>query len=144
MRAAMESVDYAFPGLEDAAVLTGLTDPDAILDYYLALCPQAAVLKMGEAGAYLAMPDRRVRIPGFPVQAVGATGAGDTFCGAFLARTLAGDSPESAARYACVPPRSGARATGRWPQSPRQPCCGRRCGRARIVKIVSPVLDTRS
>ncbi len=102
MRAAMDSVDYAFPGLEDAAALTGLTDPDAILDYYLALGPKVAVLKMGEAGAYLGTPDRRVRIPGFPVQALDATGAGDTFCGAFLARTLAGDSPESAARYACV------------------------------------------
>lgn len=102
MRAAMDSVDYAFPGLEDAAVLTGLTDPDAILDYYLALGPKVAVLKMGKAGAYLATPDWRVRIPGFPVQAVGAAGTGHTFCGAFLARTLAGDPPEGAARYARV------------------------------------------
>ncbi len=102
MRAAMESVDYAFPGLEDAAALTGLTDADAILDYYLRCGPAAVVLKMGESGAYLATRDRRVRIPAHPVQAVDATGAGDTFCGAFLARTLAGDSLEEAARYACV------------------------------------------
>ncbi len=31
---------------------------------------------------------------------VDATGAGDTFCGSFLARILAGDEPEQAARYA--------------------------------------------
>jgi 2-dehydro-3-deoxygluconokinase len=36
------------------------------------------------------------------VQAVDATGAGDTFCGSFLARILAGDSPEWAAQYAGV------------------------------------------
>ena len=33
---------------------------------------------------------------------VDATGAGDTFCGSFLARILAGDAPEQAARYASV------------------------------------------
>ena len=102
MRAAMESVDYALPGIEDARTLTGLGDPDAMLDYYLKLGPGVVVLKMGEAGAYLATPDARVRIPAFAVQAVDATGAGDTFCGSFLARILAGDSPEPASRYAAV------------------------------------------
>jgi 2-dehydro-3-deoxygluconokinase len=57
---------------------------------------------MGEDGAYLGTPDRRVRIPPYPVAAVDATGAGDAFCGSFLARTLAGDTPEVAARYAVV------------------------------------------
>ena len=42
----------------------------------------------------------RARIPGFRVEAVDATGAGDTFAGAFLARHLAGDTLEQAARYA--------------------------------------------
>lgn len=101
-RAAMESVDYALPGIEDVRTLTGLTDPDAMLDYYLKLGPGVVVLKMGEAGAYLATPEARVKIPGFPVRTVDATGAGDTFCGSFLARILAGDSPEPAARYAAV------------------------------------------
>jgi len=102
MRAAMENVDYALPGLEDVTVLTGLIDPDAILDYYLRLGPKIVVLKMGTAGAYLASETARVKIPAFPVTAVDATGAGDTFCGAFLARILAGESPEAAARYASV------------------------------------------
>jgi 2-dehydro-3-deoxygluconokinase len=102
MRAAMEAVDFALPGIEDVQTLTGLTDPDAMLDYYLKLGPPVVVLKMGEAGAYLATPEARVRIPAFPVRTVDATGAGDTFCGSFLARILAGDSPEPAARYAAV------------------------------------------
>ena len=102
MRATIETVDYALPGIEDARTLTGLTEPDAMLDYYLKLGPGVVVLKMGEQGAYLATPDARVRIPAFPVRTVDATGAGDTFCGSFLARILAGDSPEPAARYAAV------------------------------------------
>jgi 2-dehydro-3-deoxygluconokinase len=102
MRATMESVDYALPGIEDVQTLTGLTDPEAMLDYYLRLGPGVVVLKMGEAGAWLATPDARVRIPAFAVRTVDATGAGDTFCGSFLARILADDSPEPAARYAAV------------------------------------------
>jgi 2-dehydro-3-deoxygluconokinase len=102
MRATIETVDYALPGIEDAITLTGIADPDAILDYYLKLGPGVVVLKMGESGAYLATPEARVKIPAFPVRTIDATGAGDTFCGSFLARILAGDSPEPAARYAAV------------------------------------------
>ena len=102
IHAAIAQADYAFPGMDDALVLTGLTDPDAILDFYLRLGPQVVVLRMGELGACLATPDRRVRIPPHVVRAVDATGAGDAFCGAFLARILAGDAPEAATRYANV------------------------------------------
>ena len=100
--AAIAQADIAFPGLEDAAALTGLTDPQAILDFYLRLGPKTVVLKMGGDGAYVATADRRVLVPPFKVDVVDATGAGDTFCGAFLARVLAGDDAEAAARYAGV------------------------------------------
>ena len=102
MHAAMAQTDYALPGIEDVQVLTGLTDPDAMLDFYLRLGPPVVVLKMGELGAYLATPEYRVRIAKHDVTVVDATGAGDTFCGSFLARILAGDAPEPAARYASV------------------------------------------
>jgi 2-dehydro-3-deoxygluconokinase len=102
MHAAMAHADFAFPGEEDVRTLTGLTDPDAMLDFYLRLGSKLVLLKMGQAGAYLATADVRVRIPPHTVEVVDATGAGDTFCGSFLARTLAGDGPEAAARYASV------------------------------------------
>jgi 2-dehydro-3-deoxygluconokinase len=102
MHAAMAETDYALPGIEDVRTLTGLTDPDAMLDFYLRLGPRVVVLKMGEQGAWLATPEHRVRIPKHDVQVVDATGAGDAFCGSFLARILAGDGPERAARYAAV------------------------------------------
>jgi 2-dehydro-3-deoxygluconokinase len=100
MHAAMAQTDYALPGIEDVQVLTGLTEPEAMLDFYLRLGPKVVVLKMGEAGAWLATPEHRVHIPKHDVQVVDATGAGDAFCGSFLARILAGDAPEQAARYA--------------------------------------------
>jgi 2-dehydro-3-deoxygluconokinase len=102
MHAAMAEADYAIPGEEDVRTLTGLTDPDAMLDFYLRLGARVVLLKMGAAGSYLATAKARTRIPPHPVVPLDATGAGDTFCGTFLARILAGDAPEAAARYASV------------------------------------------
>jgi len=60
------------------------------------------VLKLGRDGAILATPQQRTPVPGCPVDAVDATGAGDCFGGAFIARIVAGDDPFQAARYANV------------------------------------------
>jgi 2-dehydro-3-deoxygluconokinase len=103
IHAAVAEADMVFPGLEDAEALTGLTgltDPDAIADFYLHLGPPLVVLKMGAEGVLVATRSARTRLPPFPCRVVDATGAGDTFCGSFLARIVAGDAPETAARYA--------------------------------------------
>jgi 2-dehydro-3-deoxygluconokinase len=100
MHEAIAQADYALPGIDDVQTLTGLTDPQAMLDFYLRLGPKVVVLKMGEQGAWLATPQQRMHIPPCTVKVVDATGAGDAFCGSFLARILAGDTPEQAARYA--------------------------------------------
>jgi 2-dehydro-3-deoxygluconokinase len=102
IHAAIAQSDIALPGVDDALALTGLTDADAIADFYLRLGPKIVVLKMGERGALLATADGRVPIPPFPCTPIDATGAGDTFCGSFLARLIAGDAPEAAARYAAA------------------------------------------
>ena len=102
IHAAVGFSHIAFPGLEDARALTGLSEPDVIADFYLRLGPRLVVLKMGAQGALVATPGTRLRIAPFPCTPVDATGAGDAFCGSFLARTVAGDAPEDAARYAAV------------------------------------------
>jgi 2-dehydro-3-deoxygluconokinase len=99
IHAAIALADIALPSLEDAQALTGLQAADAIADTYLALCP-LVLLKLGKDGVLVATRESREIIPGFRVQAVDATGAGDSFAGAFLARWLAGDAIRDAARYA--------------------------------------------
>jgi 2-dehydro-3-deoxygluconokinase len=94
--------DIALPSLDDSRQLTGLDDADAIADHYLGLGAPLIALKMGAEGSLVATPEKRTRIAPYKVEAVDATGAGDTFDGAFLARLLAGDNPETAARYANV------------------------------------------
>lgn len=94
--------DIALPSLDDSRELTGLKEPDAIAAYYLGLGAPLVALKMGAEGSLIATRDRMIRIAPHTVEAVDATGAGDTFDGAFLTRLLAGDDPETAARYANV------------------------------------------
>jgi len=98
--AAMAQCDIALPGLEDAQILTGLQTPDEIVDFYLALGAGVVALTLGAEGTLVATSEAREHVAGRPVKAVDATGAGDTFDGAFLARLAAGDDPFVAARYA--------------------------------------------
>ncbi|WP_416798131.1 sugar kinase [Ciceribacter azotifigens] len=92
--------DVIFPSLEDATVLTGLTDPHEIADFYLDLGAPLCLLKLGREGVLVADRSGRRTIAGFRVDSVDATGAGDTFDGAFLAMLVEGKSPVEAARYA--------------------------------------------
>ena len=94
--------DIALPSLDDSQQLTGLTEADAIADYYLKLGAPMVALKMGAEGSLIVTASKRYRLPPHKVDAVDATGAGDTFDGAFLARLLEGDDPEAAGRYANV------------------------------------------
>ena len=94
--------DIALPSLDDSRQLTGLKNPEAIAAYYLQLGAPLVALKMGAEGSLIATRGRQIRIAPHEVEAVDATGAGDTFDGAFLTRLLAGDDPERAARYANV------------------------------------------
>ena len=92
----------ALPSLDDSRQLTGLEAPAAIANYYLGLGAPLVALKMGADGSLIATREGQTRIAPHEVEAVDATGAGDTFDGAFLTRLLAGDDPVTAARYANV------------------------------------------
>jgi 2-dehydro-3-deoxygluconokinase len=100
IEAACRHADIAFTSDEEAETLWGLTDADAVADAVLALGPEIAIVKRGGKGALVATRAGRELVAGLKVKAIDATGAGDTFAGAFLARRLAGDDIYSAARYA--------------------------------------------
>jgi 2-dehydro-3-deoxygluconokinase len=92
--------DVCLPSLEDATAVTGLRDPDAIVDAFLERGAKVVALKLGAAGALVADGGERHAVAGLRVATVDATGAGDTFDGAFLAERLRGGSLAAAARYA--------------------------------------------
>ncbi len=99
---AMRHVDIALPGLDDARLLTGLEDADAIADYYLKLVAKVVALTLGAAGSLIATPNQRQRLASIKVNAIDATGAGDTFDGAFLAEYLRSRDAFRAGRYANI------------------------------------------
>lgn len=100
IRETIAQCDLFLPSLDDAAIFTGLTDPDAIIDWCLRAGAPTVVLKLGKAGAVLATAQGRSAVPGRVVDAVDATGAGDCFAGSLLARLAAGDEMVAAVRYA--------------------------------------------
>ena len=102
VEASLRYADIVLPSLEDAAALSGLEEPQQVLDWLLKAGPKLVALTMGVDGCWLATPEGREHIPAHIVQAVDATAAGDVFDGALLARLAAGDAPGSAARYASV------------------------------------------
>ena len=99
---AMLYADIALPGLDDARQLTGLSQPDAIADFYLRLGAKIVALTLGGDGALIATARKRERIAPIRVEALDATGAGDAFDGAFLAEYLGNGDPFKAGRFANV------------------------------------------
>jgi 2-dehydro-3-deoxygluconokinase len=92
--------DIALPSLEDAQALFGEGDPEALVDEFLTRGAGLVALKLGAAGVIVADGALRERILGRQVASVDATGAGDTFDGAFVSELLRGVAPVAAAHYA--------------------------------------------
>ncbi len=100
IQATIPLADYFLPSLDDVQILSGLSAPDDIFDWALKLGARNVALKLGPDGVLAGDASRRERIPGCRVDVVDASGAGDCFAGALLARLAAGDPFPQAARYA--------------------------------------------
>jgi ribokinase len=97
--------DYVTPNESEAAVLTGITvrtadDARKAGDVFLKKGAGAALITLGEAGAYLHSRSQSVLVPAFKAGAVvETTGAGDAFNGGFAAALAEGAAPLEAARF---------------------------------------------
>ncbi len=99
---AIRQSDICLPSYDDMVALTGLSNDDAIVDHCLSLGAKVVALKLGDRGALVANTAERHRIAAHACKPVDATGAGDTFGGAFVTRLIAGDDLLRSARYAAV------------------------------------------
>jgi len=94
-------LDVIFPNFDEGRVLTGEREPEAIAQRLMEHYPGAIVaLKLDARGALVGHDGALTYLPPTPDRALDATGAGDAFAGAFLARWVRGASPEEAAEFA--------------------------------------------
>ena len=97
---AIAQCDLFLPSLDDVVQLSGLSEPQAVVQWSHDLGAIHVVLKMGELGVLVSDGVHQQRVEPIRVQAVDATGAGDCFAGNLLARLALGDDLFVAARYA--------------------------------------------
>ena len=91
MRGMVPYVDVMKLSDEETALLTDEPDPAAAAAALLSCGVKCAAVTLGAEGALVAAADGMRRVPGFAVNAVDTTGAGDAFWGGFLHRMLALD-----------------------------------------------------
>jgi ribokinase len=119
----LASLDYLIPNESETALLTGVE----VVDIHSA--KEAAerlreegvgtvVLTLSDRGAFLASAEESVHVPGYEVEVVDTTAAGDAFVGGFAVALAQGQNLAEAVRYANA---SGALAVTRLGAQPSLP-----------------------
>ncbi len=90
LRALVAQTDIFMPSAEEVRRLLGHEDWSKAARTFAASGPAIVVVKLAEQGClvYDRAQDRESRVAALPTAATDATGAGDCFCGAFLAKFL--------------------------------------------------------
>ena len=96
MRAVVNEVaaraDVVLPGAEEARLLTGTADPEAVVAFYLGLGAGEVAVKLGARGAAGAAAGGELTWSRrFAVEAVDTVGAGDGFAAGYVAGLLVGE-----------------------------------------------------
>ncbi|MCI1031001.1 carbohydrate kinase family protein [Raoultella terrigena] len=101
LRPLLPSVDYFMPSLEEAAYLSGRSEPAEIARFFFDLGVGTCILKDGANGSWLLTRDGRVEhIAPWRVEAVDTTGCGDSYCGGFIAALARGLNEKEACEVA--------------------------------------------
>jgi len=104
----LRQVDILTPNQSEAALLVGSTD--MVIDSFQTAATTAArlrelgcgavIVKLGAAGCWIDDGQRQEAAPGFAVEAVDTTAAGDVFNGALAVALAEGKPLQEAARFA--------------------------------------------
>lgn len=111
-RAVLADLDFIFPNAEEAHLISGMNSPQEAAPIIRALGPKTVVIKLGSAGCIIDSAQGQMFVPAYPVdRVVDTTGAGDAFCGGFLAATLWGWHTADAAQIGHL---AAARVVSQW------------------------------
>jgi len=119
----MANVDILIPNESELAALSGMPVSDratalAAAKSLLDKGPPVVIVTLGADGALLVDRERATHLPGYPVEVVDTTAAGDAFIGGLAAALLRGMPLDQAVRYGNA---AGALATTRFGAQPSLP-----------------------
>lgn len=112
LREALRHLDVFLPNREEATQVSGEADPVAAASAIASRGPATVVVKLGAEGAVAVRGEQVVRSPSLAVDAVDATGAGDSFAAGFIAGMLDGRPLEETLALACACGALSTRAVG--------------------------------
>lgn len=99
----LEHVDVLKASSEEAMFVTGASTAEGAARALAAMGPPEVIVTSGSQGSLLLVDGEPYTIPAYPPPAVvDATGCGDTYFSAYLARRLAGDTAEEAGHFAAT------------------------------------------
>jgi sugar/nucleoside kinase (ribokinase family) len=93
-------IDLLFLNEDEARMLSGSGDPNEAARRMKALGATDVVIKLGARGCAIFISGDATHVPGFVVDVIDTTGAGDCFAGGFLAALNSGATYVDAARFA--------------------------------------------
>ncbi|MEM6738575.1 MAG: carbohydrate kinase family protein [Pseudomonadota bacterium] len=100
----LERLDAFLPSEVELSAFVPGAAPGEALGVLARLCPGAVAVKLGAQGVLVwdRAASRPVEVPARPAMAVDPTGAGDSFCGGFLAGLVETGDPMRAAHFGAI------------------------------------------
>ena len=100
----LEKVDILILNETEAMLIAGqsldFSEPIGIARSLLRRVGQVVILTLGEKGSVIVSDEMEKQIPSYVVNTVDTTGAGDTFCGAFVAQWVEGVDLQDCVQFA--------------------------------------------
>ena len=95
----LHQVDVFLPNNDEAAVITGMSDPLDQANFFRNAGAKTVVITQGESGSLLVTKNLRLRAGVYPVDFVGGAGSGDAFDAGYIAGMLEGEDPAGCLRW---------------------------------------------
>ena len=99
LRPVLRYTDVFFPNHDEAAAITGSSDPIRQAEEFHRAGARTAVVTCGAHGAVLVSENVRLRAPAYPVDFVDGTGSGDAFGAGYIYGLLAGCDHAACLKY---------------------------------------------
>ena len=86
----LKLTDYFFPSYDEAAAISGKTEPEVMAKVFLDAGAEHVGIKLGPKGIYFQDKELAFYMPALPAEVVDTTGAGDNFMSGFIAGLVRG------------------------------------------------------